>query len=150
MVLIKQSESICNYSNHGHIMEKTYTRTLSFDSFVISLWIFFSLHSVFMSSSNCGFNTAVYLGTKSDDTFSLLQKPVRLWPKLNVPHAHVSPTCADTLRQIRCSYWFTVDDVHQVKIPPQRAKVAGEALIIDYWMKGNKTQQWAEYNHLLT
>lgn len=121
--LIKQSESICNYSNHGRIMEKTFTRTvyvkLPFDSFVVSLWIFF-LHSVFMSSSNCGFNTAVHLGSKSNDTFSLLQQPVRLWPTLTRPTcARIANVCRYWLfRRIRVSrirrwYWFTVGDVHQ-------------------------------------
>lgn len=49
--LIKQSESICNYSGHRHIMEKAHMRTALFDSLVVSLWIFFFPHLAFMSFS---------------------------------------------------------------------------------------------------
>lgn len=94
--LIKQSEGICNYSNHGHIMEKTYMRMVPFDSFC----------HLFMCS--CGFNTAVHLGTKSNDTFSLLQKPVRLrCSHITNVHRHWP------FRRIRCWYWFTVGDMHR-------------------------------------
>lgn len=97
--LIKQSESIYNYSNHGHIMEKTFTRTvyvkLPFDSFVASLWIFSSTQcsclpptvastQQFIEGANQMILSHCYNNQFDSD------------PNWHVPHAHVSPTCTNT------------------------------------------------------